>query len=466
MSSPERACRVRPGLTVSVATTLVALGTGAMLSGQSAVEGARLVALQRVRAEIIHDLRAAELSADGRLVAFVSQNPESSGRHCCLGVYVLDRSTGLTARESVRADGTPADGDSRNPSLDQEGRLIAFETVSSNLVSGRSQSARRHIVVRNRHSRLLQTPKSRSGGEPDGEAGQPEVSGNGLAVVFTSGATNLVPGRDANGGHTDIYAWRLDDSTIARISVDAQGVQPSLGASHSPGLSRDGELVTFVSTARLAPEDTNDATDVYLRDLRHGTTSLVSRAAAGRSTDDPSHSPVLSADGRYVAFVSRAGNLAARDSNQERDVYLYEVASRSITLVSATSKGAAANAPSSRPSISADGRFVVYQSIASNLGSRAGCHRAEPDVNLVPDVYLYDRVTRCVTRISGSPWESWTPNVAPAIDGSGSVVVFSSTQSAGEHDLTTDFDLFLFQLVRGVRSTPDGGHSRTVGCCP
>ena len=266
-----------------------------------------------------------------------------------------------------------------------------------------------------------------------------------MVVVFTSEATNLVGGPDANGRRTDIYLWRLEDATISRVSVGSNGVQPPIGASYAPSVSQNGELVAFVSTARLASEDTNDVEDVYLRDLPRGLTSLVSAGIGKRPSDAPCYSPQLSADGRYVAFVSKSDNLAQTERNQESDVYLYEVATGSIALVSATTQGKAANASSSRPAISADGRSVVFKSVASNLGGDAECPPRVPDTNLLPDVYLFDRASGCVTRISGSPRrEWWTPSVAPAISGSGTVVVFSSTQPISEDDVTTDFDLFLF----------------------
>jgi len=271
------------------------------------------------------------------------------------------------------------------------------------------------------------------------------VAGIGTAVAFTSAATNLVAGPDRNGSQSDIYMWRLEDSTITRVSVDRNGVQPSIGSSYSPSVSHDGELVAFVSTARLAAEDTNDFADVYIRDLRRGLTSLVSAGVGRKPADAPSYWPELSADGRYVAFVSKWANFAPRGRNPESNVFLYEVATRSTALVSATSRGEVANASSSRPAISADGRYVVFQSVASNLGPGHGCRSRMPDKNLLPDIYLFDRTTGCVTRISGSPTrEWWTPSVAPAISGSGALVTFSSTQPINENDVTTDLDLFLY----------------------
>jgi Tol biopolymer transport system component len=436
---------------------LVALGGGAMMAGQIAARGARHVATQRIREDQILSMRPAALSHDGGLIAFVARNPESSLEDLCQ-VYVLDRSTGMITQESISPDRTPL-ADSRAPSLSSDGRVITFETLDP--PSGNQPLRGRHVVVRNRQNSVLRTPQSPRGEPPNGDSGEPVVSENGLTVVFRSNATNLAPSPDANGGESDVYLWRLDDSTVTRISVDSRGVQPPIGASHSPSVSGDGELIAFTSTARLAPEDTNDVADVYLRDVGRGLTTLVSRGIGERPSDGASYSPALSADRRYVAFVSRATNLAPHDGNQDSDVYIYDIAGRSIALVSATSTGRAANAASTRPAISADGRYVAYQSVASNLGSGPGCPRPVPDTNLLPDVYLLDRTTRCVTRISGSPArEWWTPSVAPAIDGSGTVVVFSSTEPISEDDLSTDFDLFLF--LRPGRETSTHGQEREV----
>jgi Tol biopolymer transport system component len=458
--------RVASPLTMCAAAALVAVGGGEM-AGQVVARATQLVATQRIRGGAADTLRPAALSPDGRLIAFGARDREPSERSCCHQIYVLDRSTGVITLESVGADGTPADGDSQAPSLDANGRVIAFETVASNLLFEQPRFTERRVIVRNRLNGVLRTPQGPSGnGEPDGGSGEPVVSGNGLTVVFTSDTTNLVTGPDANGRQTDIYLWSLDDLTISRISVDDKGVQQANSASHSPSVSRDGNLVAFVSTARLVSEDTNELADVYLRDVRRGRTSLVSGGIDRSSFDGPSHSPALSADGRYVAFVSKAGNLGPRDRNQDMDVYVYDVAAGSITLVSATSKGEAANAASRRPAISADGRYVVYQSVASNLGSGSGCPRPVSDTNLLADVYLLDRTTRCVTRVSGSPAvESWTPSVAPAINGSGAVVVFSSTQPVSEDDVSTDFDLFLFVRASSDTSAFSDRHSRASRCC-
>ena len=187
---------------------------------------------------------------------------------------------------------------------------------------------------------------------------------------------------------------------------------------------------------------------MYLRDVGRGLTTLVSRGIAERPSDGASYSPALSADRRSVVFVSRATNLAQHDRNQDSDVDLYDIRGGSISARERDIDrvGGQRGQPPARNL----GRRPVrgLQSVASNLGSGPGCPRPVPDTNLLPDVYLFDRTTRCVTRISGSPaQEWWTPSVAPAIDGSGTLVI-SSTEPVSEDDLSTEFDLFLLPAPR------------------
>jgi Tol biopolymer transport system component len=428
--------------TVVLTTAVISVGSVALPAGRDG-RHPRMIAAQRIRPGAVDSLRPASVSGDGRLIAFVASGGDSVQRRSSLNVYVLDTSTGLITPESVTPDPTRPQGDSQAPSLSADGRVIAFETMAWNLRDGDVHPIGLHVIVRERHEGTPRTPRSVAGEAPNGLTSEPVVNGSGVVVAFTSDATNLSTSEDANGQQTDVYLWRLDDSPIVRISVDGSGLQPATGASHSPSISADGELIAFVSTARLAAEDTNGVADVYLRDVRRHRTLLISRGRSGRAGDGASHSPVVSADGRHVAFVSRAGDLIARDRNEDGDIYLYDVTTGSIELVSATSRNESANTGSRRPAVSADGRYVVYESRASNLGSGPECAQPASDTNLLPDVYMLDRVTRCVMRLSGSvAQEWWTPSIAPAINGAGDVVVFSSRQPASTDDVSTDFDLF------------------------
>jgi Tol biopolymer transport system component len=435
--------RIALGLVGALAMATVVVPSGREMRAGEIARHARQVASQGIRDDVLDRLDPPSVSHDGRLVAFVARRPHSGPQRCCQNIYVLDRTTGQMTQESIPPDGTPSNGDSQAPSLSSNGRIIAFETVAGNLGTGDTGFSRNHIVVRDRETGAVRTLAGDLGQPPHGETSQPVVSADGAVVAFTSQRSDLVPQRDANEGGTDIYLWRLDETRVIRVSVDSDGRQPSHGASHSASVSGDGDLVAFVSTARLEAHDTDDRADVYLRDVRRGHTLRVSRTPGVGAYAGGSYSPALSADGRFVAFVSESA-YAPGDRNGQSDVYVYDVTHGSIGIASATSTGAAANAATGRPAISADGRHVVIQSLASNLGSPKGCTRTRPDTNLLPDVYLVDRMTDCITRVSGSPVDEWwTPSVAPAINGGGTLIVFSSTQWAGPGDVVTDFDLFL-----------------------
>jgi Tol biopolymer transport system component len=445
----RRALRQRTAVSLLLGASLGATSA----SGVSAGEGPRLLAWQRIRSADVGTLEPPSLSQEGRFVAFVAGGSQRGKRWCCRNVYVLDRITGAITQESVNADETPPTGESAAPRLSADGRVIAFETVAASLLFGQGSKSGRRVIVRDRLTGVMRTPVAR-GVAPNGETSQPALSGSGLVVAFTSDATNLATGRDSERAETDVYVWRLDADTIERVSVNVQGTKPASGGSHSPSIDANGDLVAFVSAARLVPEDTNDVLDVYLRDVGRGRTRLVSRSAAGAPTAGGSFSPALSADGRYVAFVSMATNLGAADRNSDSDIYVHDVATGATMLVSATARGEAANSGSRRPALSADGRLVVYQSVASNLGSATGCPPASQDANLLPDIYLLDRHTQCVTRISGSSAPDWwSPSVAPAIDGAGTVVLFSSTQLV-DGEVTSNFNLFERLVDRG-RDRPE-----------
>jgi Tol biopolymer transport system component len=427
-----------------VVAALVALAAE-MAAAQFTGEQPQLVARQYIRRDRIEAVRAASMGQNGRLIAFVARD-SASRSSCCQHIYVLDRSTGEITKESISGDGTRSQGDSQAPSLSADGRILAFETIAPDLPP--SGAVRRRVIVRDRASGIMRTLMNAGGAAPDGGAGEPAVSGDGRVVVFTSDATNLVSEPDANGRQPDVYAWQLDNATITRISVDTNGAQPVVGSSHSPRVSRDGAVVAFVSTARLAPADANTVADVYVRDVRRAVTVLAGGGVAN-AQDGASAYPALSADGRYVAFESLAA-LDPRDRNSDRDVYIFDVAARTTTLVSMTSKGQSANAESRRPALSDDGEVLAYQSLASNLGSGPGCPRAGSDTNLLSDVYSFNRATRCLSRISGSSGaEWWAPSVASAVDASGRTIVFSSAQPWSADDPTIDVDLF--QAVIGKR---------------
>jgi len=204
----------------------------------------------------------------------------------------------------------------------------------------------------------------------DGTAGnqtsnESSISADGRFVAFTSAATNLVPG-DTNGT-SDIFVRDTVLDTIERASVGPTGTQGS--TSYAPAISADGRYVAFTSTgAGLIPGDTFTGTSLYMHDRQTGDNSRLSVSSDGANGGLESQVPSFSGDARYVAYSSRASNLVPSDTNGTWDVFVRDRVEATTTRVSvADDTGAQGNGSSENPMISGNGRFVVFMSRASNL---------------------------------------------------------------------------------------------------
>jgi Tol biopolymer transport system component len=224
----------------------------------------------------------------------------------------------------------------------------------------------------------------------NGDSTYAGISADGRFVTFQSRATNLVAG-DSNNWQDVFVRDRLNGTTerVSLSSLGAQGNKDSFGGS----LSADGRYVAFMSQAsNLVTPDFVSTFDCFVRDRLSGTTRRVSEAYTGGPGNLHSYWPVISADGRFVAFHSAASNIVANDFNGTVDVFVYDMASSTNQLVSVSSAGVQGDFASSFPSISADGRFVAFHSIALNL--------VPGDTNMLQDVFVRDLVGGTTERIS------------------------------------------------------------------
>jgi Tol biopolymer transport system component len=177
-----------------------------------------------------------------------------------------------------------------------------------------------------------------------GSSTQPAISADGRFVAFASEATNLVPG-DTNG-FADIFVHDTVKGTIQRVSVASGGAQAVGGHSFYPSISADGRFVAFNSDAtNLVPNDTNNSWDIFVHDRVTGTTRRVSAATGGAQADAGSARPSISADGRYVAFESGATNFVPDDTNDLTDIFVYDRERKSTTRVSVVTDDTASKAP-------------------------------------------------------------------------------------------------------------------------
>jgi len=190
---------------------------------------------------------------------------------------------------------------------------------------------------------------------------------------------------------------------IARVSVSSAGAQTN-NRSQYPALSGDGRYVAFSSPAdNLVRDDTNRSEDVFVHDLVTRQTTRVSESSTGAQANKGSMLPHISADGRYVTFVSYADNLVPGDVNGVSDVFVHDLVTGETTRVSVSTAGVAANDDSSGPFISGNGRYVLFRSDASNLvpDDTNGCGvSGEYTGGHCPDVFVHDRETGTTERVS------------------------------------------------------------------
>ncbi|MBI1853354.1 MAG: PD40 domain-containing protein, partial [Planctomycetes bacterium] len=296
-----------------------------------------------------------------------------------------------TTRVSVDSNGWQVYGSSDTPSISSDGRFVAFASAAYELVPG-DTNAKYDVFVRDLMVGLTERvsvdsngiqANDHSGSIASGTAGV-SISADGRYVAFASLAGNLVAD-DGNGARDVFVHDRLTGST-ERVSVSSTGRQ-AFGQSFGSALSADGRFVAFADDApNLVSADTNQATDVFLRDRLAGTTERASVNSQGAQGDQSSGlygGIAISADGRFIAFTSPASNLVSGDQNGLYDVFVRDRATGAIERVSTTSDGTEGNSSSIEAAVSADGRFVAFESLATNL--------VHADTNGQRDVFVRDR---------------------------------------------------------------------------
>lgn len=450
------------------------------------------------------------LSADGRYVAFLSAaaNLVSGDTNGYVDIFVRDRQTGQTSRVSVATNGTQANNASYHPAISAAGQYVTFDSDASNLVGGDANGAGDVFIHDRQTGQTSRVSVTTFGVGGNAYAGWPAVSADGRYVAYWSAATNLVSGdtngfddvfvrdrqtgqtsRVSTGGteadqisriavisadgryvaftsdagnlvngdtndETDIFVYDRQTRQISRVSVASDGAQAN-GISQLPAISADGRYVAFVSAAsNLVIGDTNWF-DVFVHDRQTGQTTLVSVASDGTQANDLSTATAISGDGRYVAFESKASNLVPNDTNGWDDIFVHDRQTGQTVRVSVASDGTQANGNSEKPAISADGRYVAFQSWATNL--------VDNDNNGIGDVFVHDRLTGETTRVSvaSDGTEANSLVYAPAISGNGQLVAFNTDASnLVDNDTNNKVDVYVHDRQTGQTSrisvTSDG----------
>lgn len=346
-------------------------------------------------------------------------------------------SPGTTTRISVDSLGNQGNEQSCCPVISGDGNVVAFYSFASNLVAA-DTNGQYDVFARNRQTAVTERVSiPTGGGEANKGSAWPAINGDGRFVAFLSAASNLVPVDTNNScdydGNTvpencvDVFVRDRLGATTTRVSVATGGGQ-AIYDSGEPAISADGRFVAFSSySSNLVGGDTHscadfgypyNCSDVFVHDRQTGVTERVSISSDEVQSNGDSYLPSVSGDGHYVAYYSVASNLVTGDTNNScdnngdsvyaencADVFIRDRFAGTTTRVSIATGGGQGNSDSSGPVITADGRYVVFYSLASNLV--AGDTNNLCDVNAdnvfidnCRDVFLHDRVMAVTERVS------------------------------------------------------------------
>ncbi len=392
------------------------------------------------------------ISGDGRYVAYTSfatNLVEGDDTSSGTGVYVYDRVTGVTERIDVGFDGSPANGSGRYPTLSQDGRYVVFESFASNLIEG-DTNGKTDVFLRDRLTGDTELISVATSGEQSDYnsrpcyAGSDCISEDGRYVVFSSNASNLDPAFPAGTGYIshqeEIYLRDRVENITRRISVGWNGEEAD-GYSNGASISADGQAIVFCSHAsNLVADDTNTFRDVFLYDVPTGNMQCVSRGNLGGDGGHVSN-PAISGNGRFIVFSSLASNLGAGDENGLSDVFVFDRQTQTIERIAPTYDGLEPNGDSYNPVISADGRFIAFSSIATNfcLDTEGGIRKG----------FLYDReldIVHCTLVTPEGARAHGRNRVASISDDGQRLVLVASDSDLVADDVNGWEDVFLQEI--------------------
>lgn len=394
------------------------------------------------------------LSGDGQLTVFQSDasNLVANDTNGVTDIFFLDRSTGTTLRISLDSAGTQANGSSMRPEISSDGLFIVFRSDATNLVANDTNGLTDIFVHDWTLGITTRVSVDSSGVESNGASTSCDISGDGRYVVFQSAGNNLVAG-DTNS-EDDIFLHDRQTGITTRVSVDTSGVEGN-SFSKEAVISTDGSTIAFTSLAsNLVANDTNTQIDAFVHERLTGQTERVSLKSGGAQAFGNSEHPGLSADGSVVVFTSDSLSIVPGGRNSVEDVYTHDRNTAITERVSVNSQGVAGVFWSWKGTISDDGRYVAFESFATDLVTQ--------DFNLMADVFLHDRILGMTTNLSfsRSAIQGNRGSANPAISADGSVILFddfSANLAVGDTNGTHDI------FINDRNTYPN---LRKYGTCP
>ena len=324
-----------------------------------------LVSSDAAGLEANNDSASPRVSDDGRYVVFESlaTNLSSIATGGTLQIYLKDLTDGSVDLVSSVA-GIVANNSSENPDVSTDGRYVVFESLATNLTAldtvGASQIYRKDMS--NATIAMISQNTTQSAGG-SGDSNRPSMSADAQYIVFDSIAGSSIVA-DATTIRSVYWVDMMNPNATELISVDSNEIQGN-GSSTNASISDDGNFVAFESEATNLVASGTVLSDIYRRDRSAGETLLVSTADGSTSGNNNSVGASISGDGRFVAFVSAATNLVTETSLGLDDIFVRNFSTMpavSLNKINLTQSGAEATDNSANASISANGRYVSFDS--------------------------------------------------------------------------------------------------------
>ena len=327
-----------------------------------------------------------------------------------------------------------ADDVSEHSAVSANGRFVVFASAAGNLVDG-DTPATPDVFIHDRGTGQTVRALLTLNDATDEPVRVYSVTDDGMKIAFT-----------VENASNDLTAYVYDAATRTTTRVDThQNGTVGNGESDTPSMTPDGRYVAFTSTSDNLTGDDLSGQQVYRKDLQTGVVTIVSRTAGGGGGNGSSAKPSISADGQLIAYQSVASDLVAQDNNAKTDIFVHNAGVLTTMRVSVDAMGADADDMSSEPSLSPDGRFVAYQSDATNL--------VAGDTNGVQDIFVRDLTTAATERVSvdGTGVQGDGNSLLPSVSGDGMFVTFES--AAGNlvlGDTNGRNDVFVRDVVNGT----------------
>ena len=387
------------------------------------------------------------ISDNGRYIAFESSanNLVSGDTNGLQDIFVYDQTLNRITMISITSDGTQGNSISSYASISGDGRFVGFISTADNLVEN-DNNEQSDMFIHDTLTKKTEIVSVATDGTQGNKStfNRSAISTDGRFVTFQSTSTNLI-GRDINNA-TDIFVRDRQQNITTLASISSEGVQGN-GGSLSPSISGDGRFVAFRSFASsLTRYDTNNTFDILVHDRQTAQTNRVSIAPDGEVSNGNSLDAFIATYGRYVSFQSKATNLTQNDTNDKQDVFLHDMDTGKTTLMSVASNRVQANRESNQLApVSGLGRSAVFQTVANNLVSG--------DTNGHVDIFVHNQNSQSTDRVSVSTTgeQGSMSSSYPYISADGRYITFvSEAYNLVPNDDNGRLDIFVYDRGQAV----------------